>query len=443
MNADHLRPGALVLICGGVVVNFGLYDDLGMALLVIGAGLALIAQRHAPGALGGPRAWTLLVGALGLEGVYAAGAFGSGVSTIAAAVVAVTVICAVLAPARQLASAALVAGGAAFGVMLVPGWQWGVGNIDVFDIVVRAGRELAHGVNPYGNHSLLTFQEIAGRYVLVHFAFPYGPAVLLLTLPFALLGDVRPVTLGAGVGMLTAVFALAWRNRSSARPDLRVVAAACLAFPLTAKMIDWTWVDIYLMALVCAWLALRTRHRRTAVALLGLALAIKPLMVAPLILPLFAWSARARRESLAAAGVAAALVVPFVVATGPAAFYDAVAGFFARLPPRSMSLTFDAVLLTGGYSAMPFAVGLAVVALAAVYLVRARPRDLADALAAGAALSTVAFLFAKQAFFNYYFDGAVFLLLSVVTRGLPVDEASEEGDLSHAPRVEAMLARAS
>lgn len=424
LSAEAVRALALVLVCGGTVVNFGAYGQLGMAMLGLGAVLALAAPRFPSRPLRDRRAWALLVVALGLEGVYAATGISTGnVSILAAAAVTVLAALAVLTPARAVARAALGAGAAGFALVVAGGWRWGMGNLDVFDIVVRGGRELAHGVNPYGNRSLLTDQEIAGHWVKMHFAFPYGPALLLLTLPFALLGDTRPACALAALGIAASILALA--RRAAGGPGLTVAAALCLTFPLAAKMVDYTWVDIELMAPLLGFLALRGRNRPLAVALLGLGLAIKPATVLPLLLPLLVWSPRARREMLGAVGVAAVLVLPFVVITGPQGFYDAVAGFFVRLPPRTGSLTVDSLLLTAGHPALPLWTGVCVVAAAAVWLVPRRPRDLSDTLAAGAALTTVSFLVAKQAFFNYYFDPALLLLVSLLVRGVPVEEGEE------------------
>ena len=59
-----------------------------------------------------------------------------------------------------------------------------------------------------------------------------------------------------------------------------------------------------------------------------------------------------------------------------------------------------------------------------------KPRDLADSLDAAALLSLVGFLFAKWAFFNYYFVPATLLLMAFATRGVALGRPEDTRRLS-------------
>jgi hypothetical protein len=66
---------------------------------------------------------------------------------------------------------------------------------------------------------------------------------------------------------------------------------------------------------------------------------------------------------------------------------------------------------------VPAIVGTAVSAVAALALLGRRPADTTDLLSRSAALSIIAFLFAKWAFFNYYYVSAVLLVLALASQG--------------------------
>ena len=82
------------------------------------------------------------------------------------------------------------------------------------------------------------------------------------------------------------------------------------------------------------------------------------------------------------------------------------------LPPRADGLTVISWIYWRFGIALPAVAGTAAAGVAAIVLLGRRPTDATDLLARAAALSIIAFLFAKWAFFNYYYVSAVLLALA-------------------------------
>ena len=324
---------------------------------------------------------------------------------------------AVLLSRRRIALLLLAAAAAATARSLVLHWTWGAEGNDVFRFTQTAAHALLHGHSPYGPATPAYVEGVSWNYP-VHF--PYGPSIVLLSLPGRLLGDVRASSLVLLLVLFGSVLLLAHRSGMS-RGELVRLGGLLLAFPLTVVMITSAFVETYSIGLLALWLVLRERHQRLAVVVLAVALATKP-TIALAVLPFFLWSWPARREIVTAVVLAALLVLPFALVTGFRQFYDDVAGVHLQLfPTRIDALTVNALLHSLGRSFIPpTASVLAGIAVLALLLWR-RPRDSGDLLIAGALLSTVSFLLAKEAFVNYYFSVAMLLLLAVACRGRPVD----------------------
>jgi hypothetical protein len=244
--------------------------------------------------------------------------------------------------------------------------------------------------------------------------------VPLLALPGRALGDVRGSSLLMAVLLFAFVLVLG-RRRGMSGTELTRLAALVAAFPLTVVLVTSAWVEAYSVALFALWLVLRARRPTLAGLVLGLCLATKPTIVLALV-PFLLWSRSARREIVVALVAAAVLVLPFALKTGVHQFYDDVVGVHLHLfPTRTDALTVNALLHSLGRPFAPSIAGvLAVLALIGVVL-RRRPRDSGDLLLAGALLSVVSFLLAKEAFPNYYFAVAMLLVLAIACRGVSVD----------------------
>jgi hypothetical protein len=227
----------------------------------------------------------------------------------------------------------------------------------------------------------------------------------------------------AFVVLIAFVVRLAWESPGGRTRALRVLAL-CLALPTTVAMVHWAWVDVYSVAGLAGWLALRQHHRRWALASLAIGLTVKPTILIALV-PAFLWSHRARREILIAAAVAAVLILPFAVITGLRTFAYDVLGvqFDIGFRPDGLTLSSWSYERTG--RVVPLVISLAAGALLAYVALRRRPVDIADSLLAAAFLSTAAFLLSQGAFLNYYFIPLWLLVLAIAGQGIAFDAASD------------------
>lgn len=306
-----------------------------------------------------------------------------------------------------LALATLVIGGAAMTI-----WTWGRAPIDVFNEAQVSTNLLLHGQNPYV-HAFTVLLGWKGHVpIFGHAPYDYGPAVLLLSIPARLLGDVRLTVAILSVGVVAAILFLAHRHRVARNGPTLV--ALLVASPFLPFMVLTEWIDTFSVAAMAGWLVLRERHRPWATAVLAVGFACKPSMLL-LMAPLVVWTRGARRETLYAALGAMGMVLPFAVWTGlPQFVYDTV-GIFADLPARTDGYTVDGLAAVLGWSLLPGTVlTLGVALMMAVFLVR-RPADMGAALLAGSGLVVAVCLFGKQAFVNYYYIAAVGLLLSIAS----------------------------
>ena len=297
----------------------------------------------------------------------------------------------------------LVAAAASF-VVFTKGLSWGHGSIDVFNFTQKATLALLHGRDPYS----LAFSTTTPQLSSTHY--PFLPGVLLLSIPGRLVGDIRASDLLAVVAVIAGVAILARRHGGIVQ-SWRCLAL-CLTLPFFPVMILFAWAEIYLMAAIVLWLVLRDKHRVSALVILGVGMATVVTPLPLLILP-FLWWRRPREEILLSALVAVAICLPFVVWAGPATFARWALFLNLHLPPRFDGLDIDAAFgrLTGAW--LPFWVWPLVSGGALLAVALARRRSWPSAFYLGSAFLLVVFLWAKWAFFDYYFLVAVGLILAM------------------------------
>jgi len=149
----------------------------------------------------------------------------------------------------------------------------------------------------------------------------------------------------------------------------------------------------------------------------------------------FFWWPKARRQILLAVAVALVICAPFVFWAGPDHFIADTSGLQLHLLPRVDGLDLDAawVRLTHGW--LPTWVWPVLTLAALALFVRVRERTRSTALLVGAGWLGVSLLFAKWAFFNYYFLVATGVVLGLALQTwpqaahqpLPVSKAGELG----------------
>ncbi|MFN2451671.1 MAG: glycosyltransferase 87 family protein [Candidatus Dormibacteria bacterium] len=423
LSREALALAALASLSWANLPDGGGYSPRSIGLAIFGT-LLLIAAVTAPAV---PAASPRLLVALTLATVAAYLPYAAAHHALAPTVVAI-VCCAPLvivvgsARRRRLVIAL---GATGLGGLLFQGWRWGSIGIDVFASVQAAAAKVLQGRNPYDAVFTTYVLTPPSRLTAERIHYQYGPLLPYLTAPGRLIGDVRVLSLVAFVALGACALGLARRSPHRERL-LPVVTALCLGFPFVVLMVINAWVDVFMMAGFAGWLTLRARHPRWAVLLLAGALLVKPTLLIVLIVPLV-WSRSMRRECCVAALAAALFTLPFALVTGPAQLYHDVIGVQLGFPPRTDSLTLSSALYWSGHGMVPGAVALIGTAAVALVVLRRRPDDLADVLLGSAVISTVSFVLAKWAYFNYYFIPAVLLVLYLASRGVPL---GPDGDVA-------------
>ena len=278
-------------------------------------------------------------------------------------------------------------------------------------VTEEAARALAAGVDPY--RATYLQGPLAARPPGTKTHFPYLPGMLAFGMPRAWGGD-RPVAdarvFFAGTALVLAVAALA---KSRVAPGRALVAFQALAvFPTGALLAATGGDDLPVLALTLLALVCLSRRRPVAAGLAaGAAAALK--QTAWPLLPFLVMAGRrtagrpARRSiALAAAGVLAAVVVPFVL-WDPAAFLEDVIRFPLGLGTHATpadSPTLGRALgraFPGARTVIAVAVIAAVAGFVLYLMIRRAPRTAAGVAASTGTVLGVAFVLAPAARFGY------------------------------------------
>lgn len=286
-------------------------------------------------------------------------------------------------------------------------------HIDVWYLLQDSTRGLAEGRNMYHQ----TWPESTGLYAV----YPYLPITSVLLAPFRwLFGDVR-----YGLLLAALLASLATRRLAGAAVPALLPLLILLA-PKSTFALQQSWTEPLLVAALAGMvLAMHNGRTRWAVAAFALALATKQHMV--LLIPLAMWwPAFGLRRTAAAAGIAAALVAPWVIADPVAFFHDAVYANLA-LEVQTRSLGLPSLLVRHGVSTS-FLFTLA--ALVAAYSLIRRRRLVAHGSGfalAGALVFWTLDLTNKQAFFNHYTLPMALIVIAIVaaTADRPVSVAGQ------------------
>jgi hypothetical protein len=302
--------------------------------------------------------------------------------------------------------------------------------IDVFTISTAACDYFRQGINPYAQ----SYPDIyRGAYGYTP-TYPYWPGVLLpQTLSRLVLGDIRFAYILADLVTVASLISI---SKSLRWPrDLSYLAPLLwLSFPVTLFVLDQSWIDTFLVTATTVFVAMFLGKRWVATGIaLGYLCATKQYSVFFAFLSLLMFLTPPFRASKAFLKVTVATLVSFLILMLPFivwdwdAFYRSTIAEFLVMPMRPDALTVIAALywnlgwsLSGSVSAMIY---LVVLGGASVFLWK-RSRDSFQALRAWSAAVVmvygVIFLFGKQAFCNYYYLLAYFVLVNAVV-GLQIE----------------------
>ena len=259
-------------------------------------------------------------------------------------------------------------------------------HIDVWYLLQQSSDGLRRGQDMYRQH----WQHSHGLQAI----YPYLPLTTVLLAPFRwLASDVR-------AGLLLAGLLTSWQLRRLAPAAPAALALLVLTHPHWAFLVDQSWTEPLLLALLTA-AVLAVSRDRPGLAVLALAGALACKQHVVLLLPLFAvWPAFGLRRTAQSAGLALAAVLPWLIWSPHQFWHDAVkANLDLGVIPRALCV--PTLLLRHNIEVGFWFTLLALAVAYAVALLRL-PRN-ASGLALGSALVLLALDLAnKQSFFNHY-----------------------------------------
>ncbi|HYE85454.1 MAG TPA: glycosyltransferase 87 family protein [Vicinamibacterales bacterium] len=297
-------------------------------------------------------------------------------------------------------------------------------HIDVFTMLREAMDGLLAGANPY----TLTYTDIYG------FNTPppvtYFPGTFGALLPGHLVfGDFRAAYIVCTIAAVAGIYRLA-RDEGYDAPHARLWVLVWLTLPVSLFVLEQAWVDSLLVPLaIWSVIALRRKQWLLAGALIGYGFAIKPTVI------LLAWFALLLAVADGAAAalmlggtilvVVAVVLTPFVWME-PRAFYDDTIGFLLKQPLLGSPHSLPALIQLVSNRVLPAWVGASLAALMAGLVLPwwMRRSSGLRAVAFPLALSyVVTFYVVKNAYANYYYYAAIFILADAMARQSSVRQA--------------------
>ena len=295
-------------------------------------------------------------------------------------------------------------------------------RIDVVTVGMEAMERLRSGINPYRE----AYPDIyAGRYGYAP-RLTYPPGYLLLIFPVHLLfGDIRWASVFSEIAAIAVMICFL------RQPLLRWLTAwVWAAFPLSLFIIEQGWVDHLMLPFAASVLLAFTHQRwRTAGILLGILSTIKQYAPAVAFFALiWTWKnhgPKATKKTALWAVLSSLLILLPWLAWDARALYASTVAYLEAVPPRPDALSWFAHFLKQGKTLSPLVVlaGAVVSLIGGVRLSLARP--VGSWLVGAATLYLGLFLFAKQAFCNYYAWACSLLWLAVIDK-LGADSAKEK-----------------
>ena len=421
LGSALLLLGSVALV--GETAIQAVYTPDVLARLTLLAGVAL-AGLVLGGACGRPPVWAIVLSALigvralavapplnnvALDNVVGGGRLLTGVLVVAAAT-AVPALLPLLQVmhTKQVAAVALTVAAAGYALVVLGG----IPVIDVWALLQGAGHGLTQGRNPY---ELAFPASPPGQ---TDHCFTYLPATTLLTTPGVWFGDARWAELAL---LISTGALLVWhlQRRGGARMSLAVLV---VVLPGTVYLVQQSWTETLLLPALVATAVLTDRGRTGwAAVAFGVALATKQHVV--LLVPVLLLCRFRLRDLAVAAGTAAALTVPWLVAN-PARFVECTADFFlsAKAPRTSLSWWLQLP--------EPFRLPMLVIALLAGYLLAWRycPRNGGGFLVGAAVVFTTFGLVNKQTFLNQWWLVAALVIAGLALAGQPPPAPAADED---------------
>lgn len=315
-------------------------------------------------------------------------------------------------------------------------------TIDVFTVLEDGAAAFLRGVNPYEATMRDPYAGGAQRYGYTLASYVYTPANLLpYTLAFAVVGDVRIISVLSDLVTSLAMAWVAWRRLPHLwHSPAALVTAAPLLHSKGAFVTEQAWTEPLLVAVLALWwVASAFGRERLAATAFGYFLALKMYLVFWVLI--FVGYAFGRRRLILIAippAVVALTALPFLL-WNPQAFIHHVitwqleASLFLRVDSLSLLVPLFQMsrVVLNATVAFGFVFGITV-----LFLFRWWRRGPAiswreDLVLIGATTTLALFMLGRHAFANYYYFLTSVLPLVVIGAGL--ERAASASSTFHSP----------
>jgi hypothetical protein len=316
----------------------------------------------------------------------------------------------------------------------------GVPPIDVYRFVNEGARCILNLGNPYthlypqiyapGDIPLLYGSHVSSGGGGIAFQ-PYMPMALFLSVPGAILGDIRIVTIAAFATIPIVLYGMVRAmNLSMGASQKRLLCAVPLFFPLQGHFLFQAWND----ALPCLFFVLFVycflrKHRFLSYASLAMMIGLKQYTVFFVVPMLFLMNVKDYKLPMA---MFLFLVAPLAVFAfvDSSALINSLIIFQVNQPFRPESLS----LITAIYAVfgikivtttLYFAINIAA-NVAFAFLQRKKRPDIPAAVFSSYVLFSLFLLLSKQSFLNYYFVLSTMLYCSIILSLKPPNLSAPE-----------------
>lgn len=289
--------------------------------------------------------------------------------------------------------------------------------IDVYAILREAPQKFLAGVNPYNTLYTHVFPGITPDY------FAYWPAAFILQIPFiTLLPDPRILHILADIGTAILIYLIGNRSKTGS-----LLALLYLFRPLSLFIIEGSWLtplDFFFVTLTFHLLVNR-KHPIAAGILLGILTSIQ-FFFGVLFLFFGKYLKFSKKFTVSFLLTVSVIVFPFF-ALEPGKFFSQTIGVYFRSPPHPSilihtSLNINTLFFTIlGKDIPSFSQNVFIFAIF-IWIFIKQMEEVSAVVGSSALFFYTVFLFGRQAFANYYYLVASFLILWMAVLDRPFEK---------------------
>lgn len=278
--------------------------------------------------------------------------------------------------------------------------------IDVFVILKEAPIKLLAGINPYDTTYTYVFPDITPDY------YAYWPASILVQIPFVLaFKDPRVLMILADIGAGLLLFLIGGKTFTAS-----LISLIYLFRPLSLFIIEASWLtplDFFFVTLII-YALMKKAHPAIVGILLGILTSVQ-FFFAILLIFLGKFTSWNKYFLLSFLTTTAAFVIPFILALPQKFIAQTLLVYLQDPPHRSIlvhtSLSLNTIIHTLFGFDIPGIIIYALIVFVFAIIFFKQKKDIISAVGGFTLFFFATFIFGRQAFVNYYYLVASFLLL--------------------------------